>query len=79
MAIFPLIDNPGAVLVPKARVFVVDDTRKVLAGPLVLARRRAYHREWLLGFEGVTSREAVDGWREQYLAVEADDGAGAHD
>ena len=76
---FPLIDNPGALLVPKARMFVLDDARKVLAGPLVLARRRAYHREWLLSFEGVTSREAVDGWRAQYLAIEAEDGADAHD
>jgi len=48
--VFPLVANPGALLVPKARVYVVDEDRKVLAGPLVLARRRAYHREWLLGF-----------------------------
>ncbi len=60
-------------------MFVLDDTRKVLAGPLVLARRRAYHREWLLSFEGVTSRAAVDGWRAQYLAVEADEVADAND
>ena len=66
---FPLVENPGAVLQPKARVFVVDEARRVLAGPLFLARRRAYHREWLLGFEGITSRDAVDGWRDQFLAV----------
>jgi hypothetical protein len=60
-------------------MFVLDDTRKILAGPLVLARRRAYHREWLLSFEGVTTRQAVDGWRAQYLAVEADDAADVTD
>lgn len=62
--------DPGALLVPKAKAFVVDETRKVLAGPLILGRRRAYHREWLLGFEGVTSRAVVEEWRDQYLAVE---------
>ena len=65
----PLVDKVGALLQPKAQVFVVDEARRVIAGPLVLARRRAYHREWLLGFAGVTSREAVEGWRDQFLAV----------
>jgi len=63
------VDKVGALLQPKAQVFVVDEARRVIAGPLVLARRRAYHREWLLGFAGVTSREAVEGWRDQFLAV----------
>jgi hypothetical protein len=58
------------VFVPKARLYVVNDAREVLAGPLVVARRRSYHREWLLGFEGVTSREAVEGWRDQLVAVD---------
>lgn len=70
MAIFPLVADPGSLLVPKARLFVVDETRKVLAGPLILGRRRAYHREWLLGFEGVNTRAAVEEWRDQYLALE---------
>ncbi|HEV8264504.1 MAG TPA: hypothetical protein VGQ06_06105 [Gemmatimonadales bacterium] len=65
----PLVQNPGAVFVPKAQVYVVDEHRTVLAGPLVVTRRRAYHREWLLGFEGITSRAAVEGWRDQLVAV----------
>jgi ribosomal 30S subunit maturation factor RimM len=69
VAVFPLVENPGAVFVPKARVFVVDEKRAVVAGPLSIGRRRAYHREWLLGFEGVTSRAVVDAWRDLYLAV----------
>lgn len=68
---FPLVENPGTVFVPKARVYVLDATRAVLAGPLVVSRRRAYHREWLLGFEGITSRAAVEGWRDQLVAVDA--------
>lgn len=66
----PLVENPGAVFVPKAQLYVLDDNRAVLAGPLVLARRRAYHREWLLGFEGITSRAAVEDWRDQLVAVD---------
>jgi len=67
--VFPLVENPGAVFQPKAQVFVVDEARQVLAGPLIVARRRAYHREWLLSFAGVTSRDAVEGWRDLFLAV----------
>ncbi len=70
MAVIPLVENAGAVFVPKARVYVVNVERQVLAGPLVLARRRGYHREWLLAFEGITTRAAVEGWRDQLVAVE---------
>lgn len=66
----PLVENPGTVFVPKARLYVLSEAREVLAGPLVVARRRAYHREWLLGFEGVTSRAAVEAWRDQFVAVD---------
>jgi len=70
VAVIPLVENPGAVFVPKARVYVVNVERQVLAGPLVLARRRGYHREWLLAFEGITTRAAVEGWRDQLVAVD---------
>ena len=72
----PLVDGPGAVFQPKAEVYVVDAARRVVAGPLFVARRRAYHREWLIGFAGVTSRDAVEAWRDQLLAVREPD-AGA--
>ena len=67
----PLVEHPGTVFVPKARVYVLNEEREVLAGPLVVARRRSYHREWLLGFEGVNSRAAVESWRDQLVAVDA--------
>ncbi len=70
---FPLVENPGAVFQPKAQLYVVNEERQVLAGPLVVTRRRVYHREWLLGFAGLTSRDAVEPWRNQLIAVlEAD-------
>jgi len=70
VAVIPLVENVGTVFVPKARAFVLNESREVLAGPLVIARRRSYHREWLLGFEGITSRAAVEVWRDQLVAVE---------
>jgi hypothetical protein len=73
--VVPLVANPGALLVPKAMVYVVDEARQVVAGPLVVTRRRAYHREWLLGFQGVTSRAAVAAWRDQFLAIDDGDAA----
>lgn len=73
MAVFPLVDNPGSVFAPRARVYVMDEERRLVAGPLLVARRRVHHREWLLGFEGVTSRAAVEGWRAHYVAVDEAD------
>ncbi|PYP15561.1 MAG: hypothetical protein DMD54_11915 [Gemmatimonadetes bacterium] len=70
VSVIPLVENPGTVFVPKARLYVLNEARDVLAGPLVVARRRSYHREWLLGFEGVTSRAAVERWRDQLVAVD---------
>ena len=76
MAVLPLIENPGAVFVPRATVYVVDERRQVIAGPLVVTRRRGYHREWLLAFQGITTRAAVEAWRDHFVAVEEAD---AHD
>jgi hypothetical protein len=76
VAVLPLIENPGAVFVPRATVYVVDERRQVIAGPLVVTRRRGYHREWLLAFQGITTRAAVEGWRDHFVAVEEAD---AHD
>lgn len=73
MAVYPLVDNPGAVFAPKARVLVVNEDREVVAGPLIVARRRAYHREWLLSFIGVTSRAVVEPWRNHFVAVDEAD------
>jgi len=70
VSVIPLVQDVGTVFAPKARLFVLNDSREVLAGPLAIARRRSYHREWLLGFEGITSRAAVESWRDQFVAVE---------
>src|SRR5207245_11193695 len=69
VSVFPLVENPGAVFLPRARLYVVNEERQVVAGPLIVARRRPYHREWLLGFVGVTSRAVVESWRGDFVAV----------
>jgi len=74
--VIPLVENPGAVFTPRARLVIVDSERRVIAGPLIVARRRAYHREWLLGFVGVSARAAVEAWRDQFVATDEPD---AHD
>ena len=70
---FPLVEHPGTVFTPKARLLVVNAEREVVAGPLIVARRRAYHREWLLSFVGVTSRAVVEPWRDHFVAVDEAD------
>ena len=70
---FPLVEQPGAVFTPKARLLIVNEARAVVAGPLIVARRRAYHREWLLSFVGVTSRAVVEPWRDHLVAVDEPD------
>jgi len=76
VAVIPLVENPGAVFIPRAQLLIVDADRRVLAGPLVVARRRSYHRQWLLGFAGITSRAVVQQWREQFVAIEDPDADG---
>jgi ribosomal 30S subunit maturation factor RimM len=73
VAVFPLVEHPGTVFTPKARLLVVNAEREVVAGPLIVARRRAYHREWLLSFVGVTSRAVVELWRDHFVAVDEAD------
>lgn len=67
----PLVEHPGAVFTPGTQVYVLDANRAPVAGPLVLTRRRAYHRAWLLGFRGVTSRSAVEAWRDHLVGIAA--------
>ncbi|MGH7644381.1 MAG: hypothetical protein ACREMR_02220, partial [Gemmatimonadales bacterium] len=62
VAVFPLVENPGAVFAPRVRLLVVDEQRVVLAGPLVVARRRAYHRELVLSFACGKTRAGGVGW-----------------
>jgi 16S rRNA processing protein RimM len=69
VTLFPLTDDPAAVFAPGRPVWLVGLDGEEVAGPLTIERSRAYHREWLVKFEGADGREALDPWRGLLLAV----------
>lgn len=71
VAIFPLTDTPDAVFAPGQSVWVVALDGSVVGGPLEIERSRGYHREWLMKFRGLDTREAVEAWRGGFLGVPA--------
>ncbi len=72
-AVFPLTDNPEQVFQPGRRLWMVDVGGHDVSEPLTVERGRAYHREWLLKFEGVDSRTALEtlALRGVFVAAEA--------
>ena len=51
---------------------MVDLAGDTVAGPLTVERSREYHREWLVKFAGVESRDALEPFRAHFLGVPAD-------
>jgi 16S rRNA processing protein RimM len=70
--LFPLTDDPATVFAPGREIWVVDLSGDVVAGPLKVERSREYHREWLVKFAGVESRDALEPFRAHFLGVPAD-------
>jgi 16S rRNA processing protein RimM len=68
-AVFPLTDSPETVFAPGREVWVVDMLGQEVAGPLAIERSRSYHREWLVKFAGVESREALEAYRAKFVGV----------
>ena len=69
VTLFPLTDDPAAVFAPGRPVWLVGLDGEEVAGPLTIERSRAYHRAWLVKFEGADGRDALDPWRGLFLAV----------
>lgn len=67
--LFPLTDTPETVFTPGREVWVVNLEGDTVAGPLTVERSRSYHREWLVKFTGIDSRDALDPFRGQFLGV----------
>jgi 16S rRNA processing protein RimM len=67
--LFPLTDSPDEIFAPDREVWVVDLQGETVAGPLTVERSRSYHREWLVKFAGVDSREALEPFRGKFLGV----------
>jgi 16S rRNA processing protein RimM len=72
VTLFPLTDDPAAVFAPGRPVWLVGLDGEEVAGPLTIEWSRAYHREWLVKFEGADGREALEPWRGLFLAMPAD-------
>lgn len=73
ITIFPLTDDPAGVFVPGRALWVLDLEGQVVGGPLAIERSRAYHREWLLKFKGVETRDALEPWRGRFLGLPAEE------
>lgn len=67
--LFPLTDSPDEIFAPDREVWVVDLQGETVAGPFTVERSRSYHREWLVKFAGVESREALEPFRGKFLGV----------
>jgi 16S rRNA processing protein RimM len=67
--LFPLTDTPESVFAPGREVWLVDLGGETVAGPFTVERSRNYHREWLVKFAGVESRDALDPFRGLLLGV----------
>jgi len=72
VSIFPLTDTPEAVFGPGKEVLVLNLAGEVAARPLRIHHARGYHREWLIKFDGVDSREHLEPYRDHLLAVPED-------
>ncbi len=66
--VYPLTDAPELVFTA-GRVLALLDREGQLVGSAVVVRARAYHRAWLVHFEGVEDREALEALRERYLGI----------
>jgi 16S rRNA processing protein RimM len=70
--LFPLTDSPETIFAPGREVWVLDLTGETVAGPVRIERSRSYHRQWLVKFAGVESRDALDPFRGHFLGVPPD-------
>jgi 16S rRNA processing protein RimM len=70
--LFPLTDNPETVFAPGRELWVVNLAGETVEGPLRIERSRSYHRDWLIKFVGVESRDALDPFRSHFLGVPQD-------
>ena len=73
VTIFPLTDDPETVFALGRGLWVLDLEGQVVGGPLAIERSRAYHREWLVKFQGVESRDALEPWRGRFLGLPAEE------
>ena len=67
--VYPMTDAPDAIFVPGRVLAVLDRQGRPTGATLTVQRGRAYHRAWLLHFEDVDDRSALNAIRERCLAI----------
>jgi 16S rRNA processing protein RimM len=71
--VFPVTDEPEAVFAAGRRLTVLDGDGRPTGREMVVGRSRAYHRAWLVHFEGIDSRDGLEAVRERHLAIPIED------
>ena len=72
--VFPLTNDPGdGVRARSRRCGGWTWPGTVLGEPVEIERSKAYHREWLVKFRGVESRDELERWKGQFLAAPAEE------
>lgn len=72
-AVYPLTSEPEKVFEPGKRLVRLSLEGAVLGEPVVVERSRHFHREWLVKFRGLDTRDGLEPWRGQFLGADARD------
>lgn len=72
-AVFPLTDAANEVFAAGKSLVRLTLGGEVQGEPVEIERSRPFHREWLLKFRGVESRDTLESWRGQFLGAPADE------
>lgn len=67
--VLPLTDSPDRAFAPGNVLVPVTESGTPSGGELVIARSRPYQRRWLINFEGIAERGALEGWQQMYLGA----------
>lgn len=68
-AVFPLTDDAPAVFSAGRKLVRLALDGAVVGEPVEIERSRSFHREWLLKFRGIESRDELESWRGQFLGA----------
>jgi len=71
--IHPVTDEPEAVFVEGRVLAVLERDGRATGREVRIERARAYHRAWLVKFEGMESREPVEELREGFLGLRSEE------
>jgi 16S rRNA processing protein RimM len=68
--VFPLTDQPDRVFRVDRRLVVLDKQGVPTGAAVTVRKAKAYHRAWLVHFDGYDDREALLALRDVYLGIE---------